>query len=62
MKVLLLNDETAAAEKTLLNSREVILFGRASLSVPSNGCGGRLGRLDTALSTHPVSKSHQRPP
>jgi len=30
MKALLVNDETSTAEKTLLNSREVILLSRAS--------------------------------
>lgn len=46
MKVLLVNDETIAAEKTLLNSGEVILFSRASLSTPLNG-SGPVGRSST---------------
>lgn len=58
MKVLLVNDETVPAEKTLLNSGEVILFSRASLSIPLDGSGGSLGLLDVAVQTHP-SKSHQ---
>lgn len=58
MKVLLVNDETIAAEKTLLNSGEVILFSRASLSISLNGSGGSLGLLDIADPAHP-SESHQ---
>lgn len=61
MKVLLVNDETVPAEKTLLNSGEVILFSRASLSIPLDGSGGSLGLLDVAVQTHP-SKSHQPRP
>lgn len=53
MKVLLVNDETIAAEKTLLNSGEVILFSGASLSIPLDGSGGSLDLLDVAVPTHP---------
>lgn len=52
MEVLLVNNEMTAAEKALLNSREVILFSRGSLRIPWNGCRARLGWLDMELPIH----------